>query len=841
MSNNCFRLSSTKLLVLLNLLLSPFFVNAAGVHQQIEVSWKIEEGNLGKENPVSKLVLHNTSNAPVLCNNWSVWFNFMRGVDVASVDKRFKIAHKNGDLYQLSFTDKNLVIPAKDSVEISFRTKSELPNFSDAPSGLYITYSDNESKAYPVKYHAIGGAYSLTESLNQLAEQYDNNRLANLGSPQPVIPSPASLQQGKGFYTINANTVLWADTVFKNEAAHLRAFLKADAGITLPFKSTKKTAGVKFLYSKLLAAEAYEIVINNKGILITAGTTTGAFYAVQTLKSLSPLKSRNINAKSIKILSVTIKDEPRFAYRGLMIDVARNFQSKESIKRIIDVMALYKLNTLHLHLNDDEGWRLEIPALPELTEIGSVRSGAYPNGKSLQPAYGSGAEANAKNYYTISDFKELLLYAQKNHICIIPELETPGHARAAIKSMEARYQKFMVSGNQNEAEKYLLHDRQDQSEYSSAQSWNDNVMNVAMPSVYSFISVVLDEIKGIYQSAGVPLNTVHLGGDEVPRGVWEQSPQIARLRDSLKLSSVHEVWPWYIQKIAALCKSKGLQMAGWEEMGMINKGKGMETNPTLAKTGIQLDVWNTLVGDGNEDLAYKLANAGYKVVFTSANNLYFDLAWKNTFNEPGHSWAGFTSIKKSYSFLPENYFLNIVNNNSGHKLPDDYFNKHERLTEFGKRNLIGIKGAIWTEKVQSRARLEYMLFPRVIALAERAWAAQPLWETGAEFNEGKFSQDYAQFMQKLGNDELKKLAVLNGGYLYRLPALGLRLYEDEFLCNTEYPGFDIFYTTDGTEPTLKSNKYSKPFLVDRTKTYKFNIITSTGRAAKTVTLNLIKP
>ncbi len=834
-----FRLSSSTIMMMLLFLLTSLFANANAmeIHQQIKVSWKIEQGDFGKANPTSKLVLHNATSKPVSCQDWSIWFNFMRGIDVSSVDKRFTITHKNGDLYQLSFTDKNLIIPANGSIEISFRTKSQLPNFTDAPSGLYITYDKNPAKAYPVKYQALGGAYSLAENLNQLAAQYDDNRLASTTASQLVIPSPAALRRGEGLYVISTKTVLWADTVFKGEAMQLNEFLKTTAGITLQVSSAEKAADIKFLHQQSLAEEAYEIVVNHKGIVITAGTAKGAFYALQTLKSLSKPQSWNIGAKRMEIPSVTIKDKPRFAYRGLMIDVARNFQSKESVKRIIDVMAMCKLNTLHLHLNDDEGWRLEIPSLPELTAIGSVRSGTYPNGNALQPSYGSGGtDVVTENYYSTSDFKELLIYAQRNHIRIIPELETPGHARAAIKSMEARYHRLMDMGKPDQAIQYLLHDRLDQSEYFSAQSWNDNVMNVAMPSVYQFISVVLDELKAVYKSAGVPLNTVHLGGDEVPKGAWERSPQILRLRDSLKLSSVHEVWPYYIQKIAALCKSKGLQMAGWEEMGMLNKGKGMVTNPAISKEGIQLDVWNNLVGDGQEDLAYQLANAGYKVVFTSANNLYLDLAWKNSFNEPGHNWAGFTNIRKSYAFLPENYFLNISHHNSGDKLPDDYFDKKERLTDFGKTNLIGIKGAIWTEKVQSQIRLEYMLFPRVFALAERAWAPQPSWEIGPKFDREKFARDYEQFMQKLGTDELKKLDVLNGGYTYRLPALGLRIDKGFIQCNTEYPDFDIFYTTDGTEPTLQSKRYSKPFLVDRSKTYKWNIITTKNRTAESITL-----
>ena len=833
-----FKKDRHKVIFCLLIFLSCLPALAQDVHEKLEVKWQVEKGSFGKRNPVSNLILYNSSKETIPCENWSLWFNFMRSIATESLDQRFKIAHKNGDLYQLSFIDKKLVIAANDSITVRFRTNGVLPNFTDAPSGLFLTYNaEADKKAHHVRYTPLTDKYAFENDLGKLTEQYESNQLVKGDVSQLVIPSPSALQQGEGSYVISPESILWVDPVFAKEGTHLRDFLKKTSGILLQEKiGSKQNSDIKILYTEALGDEEYELVVNSSGILIKARTATGAFYAVQTIKALSSHENWDINSKKIEIASLTIKDKPRFGYRGLMLDVARNFQDKETVLRIIDVMSMYKLNTLHLHLNDDEGWRLEIPSLPELTEAGSVRSGTYRDGKSLQPAYGSGPNATKHAYFSINDFKEILIYAHDRHIQVIPELETPGHARAAIRSMEGRYNKYMAMGNKEEAEKYLLHDKDDKSEYVSAQRWNDNVMNVAMPSVYRFISTVLDDLKGIYKQAGVPLKKVHLGGDEVPRGVWEKSPKITTLRDSLKLSSVYEVWPYYIRRIANLCKDKDLELAGWEEMGMINKGKGMVTNSALVNTDIQLDVWNNIAGGGQEDLAYKLANAGYKVVYTSANNFYFDLAWKNTFDEPGHTWAGFTDIKKSYSFLPENYFANTFQNSTGNKLAEGYFDTKEVLTEKGKRNLIGIKGAVWTEKVPNRERLEYMLMPRLIALAERAWAIKPSWESAEIFNQEEFSDGYARFMKKMGTQELQKLNILNDGYLYRLPALGIKVQNGRALCNTEYPGFDIYYTTDGTEPGLQSNRYAGPFSPDTTKTYKFNIVTRKGRRGETVTL-----
>ncbi len=830
-----------KLIVLCAILLFPYISQAADIHRQLGVKWQRMEMNEKKSGRHSRLILYNRSKGIILCKEWSLWFNFIRDIDKQSVDERFLIEHKNGGLFKLSFTARNLVIPVGDSLVVNLLTKGEIPNFTDAPAGLYLTYdNENNAKGYNLStYSVVKPVYNIDELLGKLKDQYHLNRLADNSLTQLTIPSAFSVKEGKMKYTITRKIAVYADQVFEKEVLQFADFLKQRADINVALsKKRNTTSGISMTRDPSLAEEAYRLKVNENGITITASTNKGAFYALQTIKSLLPAKKDSVNNSTIEIPFVNIFDQPRFGYRGLMLDVARNFQSKASVLKVIDAMALYKLNTLHLHLNDDEGWRIEIPALPELTAVGSVRSADFANGNSLQPAYGSGADKVEKSFYSVADFTEILQYAAKNHIEVIPELETPGHARAAIKSMVARYHKFMALGKTSEANKYLLNDWDDSSVYNSAQNWNDNVMNVAMPSTYNFISTVLDEMKSIYQAAGYTLKKVHLGGDEVPRGAWEKSPKIKRLADSLGIASVNHVWPYYIQQISKICKAKGLSLSGWEEMGMLNSGNGMKVNPQLANEGIQLDVWNNLVGGGQEDLAYKLANAGYKVVYTSANNLYFDLAWANTFEEPGHTWAGFTNVKKTFSFLPTNYFNNIFKNNRGEDIEKGYFDKKVRLTPDGKKNIIGIKAALWSEKVSDPDRFEYQLFPRIIALAEKAWAPEPSWEKAENFDSQAFDKDYAAFIKKLGNQELKKLDNLNGGYHYRLPSIGIMIYEETVLCNTEYPGFEIFYTTDGTEPTLKSGKYTQPLPLDRTATYKFKVITPQGRAGETTLIKL---
>lgn len=803
---------------------------AQNIADKIQVRWKLVETAPSKANPVSRLTLVNLTNESLSCQGWSLWFNFMRRIDPKSIDPKFSITHRNGDLYELEFKNTQLQLPAKGTFEIDFVTLGTIPNYTDAPAGLYVLGKEGKSVETISNYVVEPVVFSREQTLQNLSAQYEENTRLELNNKQQlIIPQPLSVKTSPGKFTLTPKTTLWADAMLSAEKDYLNEFMKNTFGFSFS-SADKQNASIKLMHNPKLEAEEYSLNITDKQIEIHSSTSTGAFYALQSVKNLIKGDVWGNKLSSLDLPLLSVKDKPRFGYRGVMVDVARNFHNKQSILKIIDVMAMYKLNTLHLHLNDDEGWRLQIPTLPELTEVGSRRSVEYFNGLALQPGYGSGAKATEQSFYTESDFVEILKYAAKNHISIIPELETPGHARAAIKSMEMRYRKFMAKGNQQEAEKYLLNDFGDQSVYSSAQHWNDNVMNVAMPSTYRFISLVIDEIGEMYRKAGLKMKTIHLGGDEVPRGAWERSPKIRTLMDSLKITSVHEVWPYYIAKVADLCASKNVALAGWEEMGMVNKGKGMETNPALAKKNIQVDVWNNLIGGKQEDLAYKLANAGYKVVFASANNFYLDLAWKNTYTEPGHTWAGFTNIYKSYSFLPSNYYLTVYEDSKGKKVEPSFFDKKEKLTAKGKENLIGIKAAIWTEKVTTGDRLEYMLFPRVLALAERAWRAETDWEKSGTYNKVVLEKEYASFMNKLGNDELKKLAQLNGGYNFRLPAIGAKIMQNNLVLNTEYPGFDVYYTINGSEP----KKYDKPIAYDKSKIYKFKVVQGKREGVETV-------
>ncbi|MDQ4138938.1 MAG: family 20 glycosylhydrolase, partial [Bacteroidota bacterium] len=579
-------------------------------------------------------------------------------------------------------------------------------------------------------------------------------------------------------------------------------------------------------------------------ITINASTPAGMFYGMQSLKTLLPANAWELKPKSVTVPGVEVSDYPRFDHRAVMLDVARNFQTKKQVLKLLDLMALYKLNVLHFHFNDDEGWRVEIVPLPELTEIGGKRAHTLDSRNNLPPSYGSGPVGNnppGSGYYTRADFIQILKYARDRNIKVIPEIETPGHARAAIKAMDVRYTRLMAAGKKEDAERYLLRDLNDKSEYRSVQNWNDNVINVAMPSVYNFLEKVVDEVRDMYQEAGAPLQTIHFGGDEVPAGVWVKSPVVQKLlQEDERFTSVDDMWYYYFRKVNEILKIRNLYLSGWEEVAMrkteIEGQKHYIPNPEFVNENIHVDVWNNVLGGGAEDLAYRLANAGYKVVLSNVTNLYFDMAYDKTFEEPGFYWGSFVDVDKPFYFIPYNYYKNTTQDKFGNPLPKSIFVGKERLTEFGKKNIVGIQGLLWTETVTTPERMEYMILPKLLGLAERAWAPDPDWsvEKDTAKSEALYQQAWSRFANILGKRELPRLDYYSGGYQYRLPPVGAVAQKGQVTANIQLPGLTIRYTTDGTDPTFRSRIYREP--ITETGTVKLRAFSRTGRGGKVVSV-----
>ena len=505
-------------------------------------------------------------------------------------------------------------------------------------------------------------------------------------------------------------------------------------------------------------------------------------------------------------------------------------------------MSLYKLNVFHFHFSEDKGWRVEIPSLPELTQVGSVRAHTIDHKSNIQPAFASGGVPNqlpGSGHLSRKDFIEVLKYATARHIQVIPEIESPGHARAAIKAMESRYEKLMKAGKPAEASRYRLIDPRDKSQYRSVQGWNDNVMDVALPSVYNFIEKVTDELILMYKEAGAPLKTIHYGGDEVPAKVWEKSPAYLKIRsENPEIKSTDDLWYYYFGKINAMAKKRGLFVSGWEEAGMrktyLDGKPHYIANPDFADDHFQLHVWNNVIGWGAEDLAYKLANGGYKVVLSPVSNQYFDLAYNSSYYEPGYKWGGMVDVDKPFYFIPYDFLKNVKEDGQGRPIKDLDQSKMIRLTDYGKSNIVGLQGLLWSENNISKERLEYMMLPKMLGLAERAWAQEPDWAVGeySILNDLYYRNSWSQFANRVGKRELPRLTYYNGGFSYRIPEPGLKIRDGKVYANIQLPGLEIRYTKDGSDPVAGGSIYTSP-ITEKGK-FRFAAFDVSGRRGRVV-------
>ena len=757
--------------------------------KDLSIHWRPSSAYNGKDNLQMSLVIKNTGAESFELQNWDLFFNSMYPALKASTND-YTLSDLRGNLFQVAF-HRNLA--PGDSLEVSYSSQYPISGISTVPNGFYLLSKKDKSsvlKIDDVIYHKITPSQQANRSY--LENVYlKNTSLEKTAEDILIFPTPKYVKQLHGKFHVNRILKVNAsDAEYRLFNRELSRFFVTQVD------RTSNQADITLTQNTTLKKESYNLHISPDQVSLEYADFGGLLYGFKSLKSLY----KGLQDKAF-LPCLTVKDEPRYAYRGFMMDIARNFRDKKFVLKYLDLMADYKLNVFHLHFIEDEAWRLEIPGIPELTEVGATRSPWYHLGHSLQPAYGSGGD-HLQQYLTRKDFIEILKYAKDRNIQVVPEIETPGHARAAIKSMEYRYRKYMKINNRQEAEKYLLHDFEDLSEYNTAQNFGDNIMNPALPSVYTFLDKVITEIAKMYEDADVPFTKVSLGGDEVPAGVWEKSPKIMELMKREGLSSVHQVWSYYIDKINQLCKSKGLALAGWEEIGMVNKGNGMVVNPQMAdKQNMQLDVWNNIIGGGQDDLAYKLANAGYSTVLISASNTYFDMMWDSSFDEPGLSWATKADLYHSYSLFPEDYFANIHTYYSGKNLDKAYINKLTRLTEKGRANFLGIKGGIFAETVINDIDMDYLVFPRFFVLAERAWSPKRSYESESTYHKGKFDHDYRAFVHRIGHTELP---YLDAKVSYRLPRVGLKLEDGRIKGNVEYPGFKAYYTLDGSTPSLES-------------------------------------
>ncbi|MFZ0430659.1 MAG: family 20 glycosylhydrolase [Acidobacteriota bacterium] len=824
----------------------------------LELHWGVLT-NLDPDRCKSELSVINHSSAQLPSTGWTIYFNFERTIIPESVTDGLSIERINGDFYRLDPVSHFPGLAPNARLTLTFDSLGSIINVSGAPAGFFVVYSDDgvpqtidnlQIAPFVRPEQTERGADDHLPVVTAAIRFHRNERLPLLeGDEVPqLLPTPRSIWQGQGSLTLDSRTPIYYQPGLDFEANYLAQALKELLG-TAPTVVEDPIAGTAAGRISLRIdtdseppVDSYHLsAASDAGVEITGGGPAGVLYGIQSLRSLLPLSAYQKPGASLPLREVTIDDAPRFPYRGLHLDVARNFHDKASVEKLLDVMSFYKLNRLHLHLTDDEGWRLEIPGLPELTEVGGHRGFTLDERDHLFPSFGSGPSPDAavspgSGFFTRADFIEILHYAHRRHIRVIPEVEVPGHARAAIRSMQARRVHLEAMGDHAAAVQYLLDDPEDQSIYRSVQGWNDNVVNVCQESTYQFMQKVVTEVRAMYVEAGVPLEVFHIGGDEVPEGVWDKSPICSELATSRGISGRQQLTGYFLNRMNEILSAQGLTLAGWEEVALVtaHDGTTKTPNPAFVGRGFIPYAWSAIWGQGGEQTAYRLANAGYRIVLCNASNFYFDLAYEKDPEEVGADWAGFVDTRSPWEVPPLDLYLAAVTDLMGNPIdPGDYGNA-VRLTTAGAANVLGIQGQLWSENLKNEALLEYMALPKAIGLAERAWAQAPAWTTepDSQQRDALRAAAWARFANTVGQRELPRLDHLQGGFAYRIPPPGAVIEEGQLKANVAFPGLRIRYTLDGSLPDATSTEYLGPVRVSGP--VKLRTFDSRGRGSRVI-------
>ncbi|HKX30453.1 MAG TPA: family 20 glycosylhydrolase [Blastocatellia bacterium] len=551
-----------------------------------------------------------------------------------------------------------------------------------------------------------------------------------------IIPKPVSAKRLDGIFTLDGQTRLFAtDQDARQSATFFNQYLSKNYGLELkladgsPDAKTDNFILLQNASRDQIRPDGYQITVGSTGISIT-GKQAGLFFGVQTLIQLLPVSGQ----APFRIQNGEIVDYPRFGYRGMHLDSGRHFYSVEFIKKYLDLMAQYKLNHFHWHLTEDQGWRIEIKKYPKLTEIGSRRKETVKD-RQLQPYVGDGIPYGG--YYTQQQIREVVAYAQERFITIIPEIEMPGHALAAL----AAYPELACTSGPFEV----------------ATTWGI-FKDVFCPKeeTFKFLEDVLTEVAALF-----PGPYIHVGGDECPKDRWKESEVAQSVIKREGLKDEHELQSYFIRRIEKFLQTKGKRLIGWDEI--LEGG--------LAPNAIVMS-WRGKEG------SIAAARQQHSVIMTPTTNCYLDYGQGDPKREPLNI-GGLLPLSKVYGFDP---------------VPAELKPEEERFILGGQAN-------VWTEYMKTPEKAEYMVFPRMLALAEVVWSPQA-------------NRNYDDFMRRLP----PQLARLDRQQVaYRIPEpSGLKDIqisgESKVKLNlTSYvPGGKIYYTLDGTDPSEQSAVYQSP-------------------------------
>ncbi|WP_432722355.1 carbohydate-binding domain-containing protein [Jeongeupia wiesaeckerbachi] len=768
--------------------------------------------------------------------DWAIYFSSIRRIIRVDNDQ-FKITHLTGDLYRLEPTGSFKGFIKGQPLTLGMVGEYWQVSMYDAMPRWYVTSGDATPKVIastdtedltrfvaPLTVADAKRSAGDNNVVMTAATRYDAYTATPLLPAKDVaariIPAPAAQQLTGQSADLSAGIKLDTRGLDQASVDALQA-RASEIGVAAGRYPVTVRIAPKSLKGVAAKADGYSLVITPKGAQVVGHDAAGAFYGVQSLLSLVPAQGAKV------VPTMEVADAPRFDYRGFMIDTARNFHSKATVLAAIDQMAAYKLNKLHMHMSDDEGWRLQIPGLPELTAVGGKRVHDLSETKGLLPQLGQGPDSSTpgSGYFTRDDFIEILQYAHARKIEVIPEIDMPGHARAAVVSMEARYKRLMAEGKPEAANEYRLVDPQETSNITGVQFYDRlSTLNPCQPSALKFTDKVIGEIARMYQDAGLKLTSWHFGGDEAKNiflgagyadknapakdregkgwldlskqdHPWARSPACMALIQSGKVADVEHLPGYFAHEVSTLLPKYGISnFQAWQD--------GLKHAPNakdFAAKNVRVNFWDTLYW-GGADSVVEWTNKGYGVVISNPDYVYLDFPNEVDPMEGGYYWGSrANTMKRIFSFAPAN-----LPQNAETSLDRDG-NAFEAKASKPMPPVAGMSAQLWSEAVRTDAHWEYMAFPRLIAVAERAWH-QASWErpytVGERYKAGEtklvnaqaLNADWTSFANAVGQRELAKLD--KAGIDYRLSMVGARVVDGKLAAVTELPGVKIQYSLD---------------------------------------------
>jgi len=481
-----------------------------------------------------------------------------------------------------------------------------------------------------------------------------------------VIPRPTVLTPAVGRYVITPATMVRTAPEFRRVARRFVRDIGGATGFDLAIAPLQRGApGISLRLVPGMPRESYRLDVSPQAIVVQASDSAGAFYALETVKQLLPpdiYREAEVRSVSWSVPAVHIEDAPRFSWRGSHMDVGRHFQPKAFVKKYIDLLARHKLNRFHWHLTEDQGWRIEIKQYPRLTEVGSCRDNTLVGSHTDNPAKQVFDGRKHCGFYTQDDIREVVAYAAERMVTVVPEIEMPGHAQAAVYAYP-----FLASTKDSIP--------------GLRRIWGVSpyIINPSDSSV-AFMQNVLTEVMALF-----PSPWIHIGGDEAVKDQWKANPEIQARIKSLGLKDEHEMQSWFIRQMDTFLTKRGRRLIGWDE---ILEG-GLAEGATVMS-------WRGMAG------GIDAAKQGHDVVMAPGSHTYFDhYQAKDQASEP-LAIGGFTNVEKVYGFEP---------------VPDS-------LTPAQAKHILGAQSQLWTEYIPNSRQLEYMAYPRLTALSEAVWSAK---------------------------------------------------------------------------------------------------------------------